>query len=380
MAVALFNITNAAVLIGCLLIAWGIFFHGRQLGNDLRLKRRFVAAAFTVLALYRASLLTIIHPEGVEVYATQPIGLLYVAFIVLVMGGTAIMNRRYHRNFALWVLMLLIPFALLLLNSLMIASGLYQPLFHWNDLLNFRNNTPVFFYGRILFVSFLLMFWLLAACMLVEACLHDRRLRAERPMSEDAECHTGEVRFVIGWAAIIVTNIVVLCIPSITLHVIMNTLMIVGLMLTAFGYRQLVRYLRARAEGRLAPMRIARRVTSLLSMEQAGTTAWGTTIQQNPFFNGNPMLDDVAQALGVRNIDVSEFVQKQGINFMAWVSDQRLRRSAELIATTDRKIAEIATAVGYNDLPTFSRAFKRQFGMAPSEYRRNRHDKPNISP
>ena len=380
MAVTLFHITNTAVIIGCLLVAWGIFIHGRQFGSNLRLRRRIVATAFTFLALHHSSLLTIIRPEGVEVYATQPICLLYVAFLILVMGGTAIMNRRYHQNFALWVLMLIIPFTFLLVNSLMIALGLYQPLFHWDELLDFRSNTPMFFYGRMLFVSFLLVFWLLAACMLIEAYLHDRRLMAKRPMSEDAEYHTGEVRFVLGWAAIIVTEIVVLCLPSLIPHIVMNMLMIAGLTLTAIGYRQLVRYLRARAEGRLAPVLISRRIPLLLSMEQAGTTAWGTAVQQNPFFNGNPMLDDVAQALGVRSTDVSEYVQKQGINFMAWVSDQRLRRSAELITTTDRKIAEIATALGYNDLPTFTRAFKRQFGMAPSEYRRKECDKPNILP
>jgi len=380
MAVTLFHITNTAVIIGCLLVAWGIFIHGRQFGSNLRLRRRIVATAFTFLALHHSSLLTIIRPEGVEVYATQPICLLYVAFLILVMGGTAIMNRRYHQNFALWVLMLIIPFTFLLVNSLMIALGLYQPLFHWDELLDFRSNTPMFFYGRMLFVSFLLVFWLLAACMLIEAYLHDRRLRAKRPMSEDAEYHTGEVRFVLGWAAIIVTEIVILCLPSLIPHIVMNMLMIAGLTLTAIGYRQLVRYLRARAEGRLAPVLISRRIPLLLSMEQAGTTAWGTAVQQNPFFNGNPMLDDVAQALGVRSTDVSEYVQKQGINFMAWVSDQRLRRSAELITTTDRKIAEIATALGYNDLPTFTRAFKRQFGMAPSEYRRKECDKPNILP
>lgn len=380
MAVTLFHITNTAVIIGCLLVAWGIFIHGRQFGSGLRLRRRFVATAFTFLALHHSSLLTIIRPEGVEVYATQPICLLYVAFLILVMGGTAIMNRRYHQNFALWVLMLIIPFTFLLVNSLMIALGLYQPLFLWDELLDFRSNTPMFFYGRMLFVSFLLVFWLLAACMLIEAYLHDQRLRAKRPMSEDAEYHTGEVRFVFGWAAIIVTEIVVLCLPSLIPHIVMNMLMIAGLTLTAIGYRQLVRYLRARAEGRLAPVLISRRIPLLLSMEQAGTTAWGTAVQQNPFFNGNPMLDDVAQALGVRSTDVSEYVQKQGINFMAWVSDQRLRRSAELITTTDRKIAEIATALGYNDLPTFTRAFKRQFGMAPSEYRRKECDKPNILP
>ncbi len=370
MAVTLFYTTNAAVLIGCLLIGWGIFFHGRQFGSDLRLKRRFVAAVFTFLALQRVCQFTMVYPEGIEVYASQPIDLLYVSFILLVMGGTAIMNRHYHQNFALWVLMLFIPFAFLLVNTLMTVSGLYQPLFHWDELLHFRNNTPIIFYGRLLFVSFLLAFWLLAVSMLAEAYLYDRRLRAERPISEDAEWHSGEVRFVMGWAAAMVANLIVLCIPDFIPPILMNVLMIAGLIVTAIAYRRLVCYLQARAEGRLSSVIIARRVPLLLSMEQAGTTPWGTTIPQNPFFNGNPMLDDVAQALGVRSAEVSEYVQKQGVNFMAWVSDQRLRRSAELIATTDRKIAEIATAFGYNDLPTFSRAFKRQFGMAPSEYRK----------
>ena len=89
-----------------------------------------------------------------------------------------------------------------------------------------------------------------------------------------------------------------------------------------------------------------------------------------PLLQWQSLLDDVAQALGVRSADVSEYVQKQGVNFMAWVSNYRLRRSAELIVGTDRKINEIAISCGYNDLPTFTRAFKRQFGVTPSEYRK----------
>ena len=370
MAVTLFYITNAAVLLGCLLTGWGIFLHGRQFGSDLRLKRCYVAAMFTVLALQRAALLSVVRPEGIEVYATQPIIALSVAFFILMMGGTAVMGRRYHQNFALWVLMLFIPVTFLLSNILMTLSGLYQPLFHWDELLNFRDSTPVLFYGRLLFVSFLLVFWLLAVGMLAEACVHDRRLRAGRPMSDDAECHSGEVCFIFAWAVLILLSLLALCIASLVPHIILNVAMAVALLLTALGYRRLVRYLRAKGEGRLTHVLIARRVPLLLSMEQAGNTAWGTAILQNPFFNGNPMLDDVAQALGVSSADVSEYVQRQGMNFMAWVSDQRLRRSAELIATTDRKISEIATTFGYNDLPTFTRAFKRQFGMAPSEYRK----------
>ena len=368
----LFYITNAAVLIGYLLIGWGgvIFFRSRRFDDNLRSKQRYVAAVFTILALQRLSLLTIFRPEGIEVYATQPIGVLSVAFIILMMGGTSIMSRYHHRNFALWVLMLFIPFTFLLTNTLMMLSGFYRPLFRWDELLDFRRMTPVVFYGRVLFVTLLLLFWALAACMLVEAYMHDRRLRAARPLTEDAECHSGEVRFVFGWAVLIVISLVSLCIPSLVPHIVLNLILIVALALTTFAYWRLVRYIRARDNGRLAPVLIARRMPMLLSMEQGGTTPWGTTITQNPFFNGNPMLDDVAQALGVRSADVSEYVQKQGVNFMAWVSDQRLRRSAELIDGTDRKINEIAISCGYNDLPTFTRAFKRQFGMSPSEYRK----------
>ena len=370
MTVTLFYITNVAVLIGYLLVGWGIFFHGRHFSDDLRSKRRYVAAVFTILALQRLSLMTIVRPEGIEVYATQPIGVLSVAFIILMMGGTSVMSRHYHQNFALWVLMLFIPFTFLLTNTLMMLSGFYRPLFHWDELLDFQRITPVIFYGRVLFVTLLLLFWALAAGMLVEAYIHDRRMRAGRPLTEDAECHSGEVRFVFGWAVLIIMRLVLLCIPSLVPHTVLNLIIIGALALTAFAYRQLVRYLRARDNGRLAPVLITRRVPLLLSMEQGGATPWGTTVTQNPFFNGNPMLDDVAQALGVRSADVSEYVQKQGVNFMAWVSDYRLRRSAELIVGTDRKINEIAISCGYNDLPTFTRAFKRQFGMSPSEYRK----------
>lgn len=360
------------VLIGYLLIGLGgvFFFHSRRFDDDLRSKQRYVAAVFTILALQHLSLLTIVRPEGIEVYATQPIGVLSIAYIILMMGGTSIMSRHHHRNFALWVLMLFIPVTILLANSLMMLSGFYRPLFHWEELLDFQRMTPVIFYGRVLFVSFLLVFWILAAGMLAEAYTHDRRLRARRPLTEDAECHSGEVRFVFGWSVLIIMSLVSLCFPSLVPHIVLNLIIIGALVLTAFAYRQLVRYLHARDNGRLAPVLITRRVPLLLSMEQGGTTPWGATITQNPFFNGNPMLDDVAQALGVRSADVSEYVQKQGVNFMAWVSDQRLRRSAELIVSTDRKINEIAISCGYNDLPTFTRAFKRQFGMSPSEYRK----------
>jgi DNA-binding response OmpR family regulator len=45
----------------------------------------------------------------------------------------------------------------------------------------------------------------------------------------------------------------------------------------------------------------------------------------------------------------------------------RLQKAKELIQTTDRTISEIAYETGFNDPSWFSRAFKEEFGVAPSE-------------
>ena len=44
----------------------------------------------------------------------------------------------------------------------------------------------------------------------------------------------------------------------------------------------------------------------------------------------------------------------------------RLQKGKELVQTTDKTISEIAYDVGFNDPSYFSRAFKEEFGLAPS--------------
>lgn len=370
----LFHLFNTITVIGCLLFGWGVFIHGRRFGSDVVLLRRFVAVTFTCFALYQNRLATILHPEGIEVFASQPLGLLSASFIILAMGGTAIMGRRHHCNFSLWVLMMAIPVAFLLLNLVMMASGNYHPLYHWGEILDFRRSQPVFYFGRLVFVLFLLLFWLLAAGMLIDAFVFDYRQRAATPLSDDAERHRVELRFILLWAGLMIAGLVPMLFNSLLLYIIYSILVIVALIGSAWGYYRLVRYLRARADGRLASVLIVRRLPKLLTMEQGGTTEWGVVLLCNPFFCGNPSLDSVAQALGVENSDLSDFLTKQGVNLVAWVSDQRLRHCAQQLSTTQRKISEIADSCGYHDLPTFTRAFKRQFGMAPSTYREKNHD------
>jgi AraC-like DNA-binding protein len=50
-----------------------------------------------------------------------------------------------------------------------------------------------------------------------------------------------------------------------------------------------------------------------------------------------------------------------------FIRSTRLQLAKDLLITTNKSISEIAYEVGFNDPAYFSRAFKKEFGQAPSE-------------
>ena len=47
----------------------------------------------------------------------------------------------------------------------------------------------------------------------------------------------------------------------------------------------------------------------------------------------------------------------------------KLEKAAEYLKYSSDEVSDIAIAVGYADLPTFSKAFKNHFGWSPTHYR-----------
>ena len=64
------------------------------------------------------------------------------------------------------------------------------------------------------------------------------------------------------------------------------------------------------------------------------------------------------------------FKEKTGQSLAAYVKNQRIERSKELLSETDIPISSIAQQVGYANLSYFSSVFHDKVGMQPGEYRR----------
>ncbi|GGF92055.1 putative HTH-type transcriptional regulator YtdP [Paenibacillus albidus] len=66
----------------------------------------------------------------------------------------------------------------------------------------------------------------------------------------------------------------------------------------------------------------------------------------------------------------SIFKEKTGINFSEYLNNLRIERAKELLMNLDLLIQDIALQVGYQNVNSFIRMFKRSSGLTPGEYRK----------
>ena len=61
--------------------------------------------------------------------------------------------------------------------------------------------------------------------------------------------------------------------------------------------------------------------------------------------------------------------QKTGRNYTELLQEKRLSQAAWLLRNTDKRVDEIANAVGYENLSYFHRLFAARYGLSPKKYR-----------
>lgn len=81
-------------------------------------------------------------------------------------------------------------------------------------------------------------------------------------------------------------------------------------------------------------------------------------------------MPDIEDLLGLSSSSVKRlFNEAYEYGLSHYIESVRLQRACELLTSEKNNIGDIATTVGYTSLVSFSRAFKRVFGISPIQYR-----------
>lgn len=122
----------------------------------------------------------------------------------------------------------------------------------------------------------------------------------------------------------------------------------------------IVRLIRDVAEGSKARMRNA---------DQAETICYQLMNHIDTHIYSISKLEDIADAMSYNYSYLSTLFRKTtGSTLLSYYHRKRLDAARELIAEGSLKMTEIAEALHYSSLYSFSRAFKENFGISPKQY------------
>jgi AraC-like DNA-binding protein len=106
-----------------------------------------------------------------------------------------------------------------------------------------------------------------------------------------------------------------------------------------------------------------------------GTTVGGLVSQVRRVLaehsHGRPDPDDVARALQTSTRSLRRGLQQMGTSFQALLDEARRARAEEWIRGSNMKLQQIAEQLGFSDVRSFRRAFKRWTGRSPNTLRNN---------
>ncbi len=82
-------------------------------------------------------------------------------------------------------------------------------------------------------------------------------------------------------------------------------------------------------------------------------------------------LDDIARRIATSRRQLQRsFAEIGDTTFREHVARVRMRKAAEMLEDPRLTVGQVARRVGYRQQAQFAKAFRRQYGAAPAEYRR----------
>ena len=102
-------------------------------------------------------------------------------------------------------------------------------------------------------------------------------------------------------------------------------------------------------------------------------------IINDEYMNEDLSLTDASDKLGVSPNYLSALIKKtKSQNFVALVTERRMKAASDLLLCTSMKIFEISQKCGYSDQHYFSYCFKKYYGMSPNKYREEHLGKNDV--
>jgi AraC-like DNA-binding protein len=120
-------------------------------------------------------------------------------------------------------------------------------------------------------------------------------------------------------------------------------------------------------------------------MEESDTALWyfrekvSESIRAQ-LVNGAPSLWRTAKKVGTSVRTLQRRLDALGVTYRVLVGELRVEEASRLLRRTDLDVSMIAATLGYADATAFSRAFRRQVGQTPREFRQARSRAQHVSP
>lgn len=115
--------------------------------------------------------------------------------------------------------------------------------------------------------------------------------------------------------------------------------------------------------------------------EQQAAPNFNSHVQKTKDYIRRHLFDDISVSDIAEHCSLSTdylqkiFRQHQGITLSAFVQQEKLKASRELLTDSTLKAAEIAQLLHFSSAPHFNRSFKELFGVTPALYRRQHQKK-----
>ena len=126
--------------------------------------------------------------------------------------------------------------------------------------------------------------------------------------------------------------------------------------------------------------KVSQMTMTLLFLQLLGHTdklAWDsqeeTILQVLRYVDEHYVDGSLHEAAALLHSDISslsrEIRRKSGKTYTELVQEKRLNQAAFLLRTTDRKVEDIALAVGYENISYFHRIFRKEYNLSPRQFR-----------